>query len=89
MNVQRITLALLLWAAVSRLFAQTFSGINRILSTADGLPSSTITGLVQDRAGFIWMATADGLARYDGSNVATTQHPYTRCRVGTRNRTTQ
>ncbi|GAB3017353.1 hybrid sensor histidine kinase/response regulator transcription factor [Spirosoma pulveris] len=69
MNVQRITLALLLWAAVPRLFAQTFSGINRILSTADGLPSSTITGLVQDRAGFIWMATADGLARYDGRNV--------------------
>ncbi len=35
-------------------------------SLADGLPSSTIYKLAQDRDGFIWLGTADGLARYDG-----------------------
>ena len=35
-------------------------------SVADGLPSSTIYKIAQDRDGFIWLGTADGLARYDG-----------------------
>jgi len=36
------------------------------LTVADGLPSSTVYRLAQDRYGFVWMGTADGLARYDG-----------------------
>ncbi|MEO8460144.1 MAG: ATP-binding protein [Dokdonella sp.] len=32
----------------------------------DGLPSSDVYKLTQDQAGFIWIATHDGLARYDG-----------------------
>ncbi len=35
-------------------------------SVADGLPSSTVYKLAQDRDGFIWLGTQDGLARYDG-----------------------
>jgi signal transduction histidine kinase/ligand-binding sensor domain-containing protein/ActR/RegA family two-component response regulator len=35
-------------------------------SVASGLPSSTVYKLAQDRDGFIWMGTLDGLARYDG-----------------------
>ena len=35
-------------------------------SVTDGLPSSTVYKLAQDRDGFIWMGTLDGLARYDG-----------------------
>ena len=31
-----------------------------------GLPSSQVSSIVQDRAGFVWLATSDGLARYDG-----------------------
>jgi signal transduction histidine kinase/ligand-binding sensor domain-containing protein/DNA-binding response OmpR family regulator len=39
---------------------------NRI-TTADGLPANEITSnVVRDRQGFIWVGTADGLARYDG-----------------------
>src|SRR5690242_5507520 len=33
---------------------------------ADGLPSNTVYRLAQDRDGFIWIGTYDGLARYDG-----------------------
>ncbi|MPR35257.1 hybrid sensor histidine kinase/response regulator transcription factor [Salmonirosea aquatica] len=36
------------------------------LTTADGLSQSTVWEMVQDKKGFIWMATADGLNRYDG-----------------------
>lgn len=32
----------------------------------DGLPQSFISGLQQDRDGFLWIGTRDGLARYDG-----------------------
>ncbi|HSN01374.1 MAG TPA: two-component regulator propeller domain-containing protein, partial [Rudaea sp.] len=38
----------------------------RVLDAADGLPSSTVWKLAQDRDGYIWIGTADGLARYDG-----------------------
>ena len=36
------------------------------LQTTDGLPSNTIHGVHQDRSGFIWIGTRDGLCRYDG-----------------------
>jgi len=32
----------------------------------DGLPQSFITGFTQDKDGFIWISTLDGLSRYDG-----------------------
>ena len=46
----------------------------RILSTNDGLPQSFISGLVQDSAGFIWIGTRNGLARYDGIECKVFQH---------------
>jgi signal transduction histidine kinase/ligand-binding sensor domain-containing protein/CheY-like chemotaxis protein len=36
------------------------------LGVADGLPSSVVNQIAQDRDGFIWIGTRDGLARYDG-----------------------
>jgi signal transduction histidine kinase/ligand-binding sensor domain-containing protein/DNA-binding response OmpR family regulator len=36
------------------------------LSSRDGLPSNVITAIVQDAQQFIWVGTANGLARYDG-----------------------
>jgi len=38
----------------------------RTLDASDGLPSSTVWKIAQDRDGYIWVGTADGLARYDG-----------------------
>ena len=34
-----------------------------------GLPHSTVAALLEDRRGFLWAGTADGLARYDGRAV--------------------
>ena len=44
------------------------------LGAADGLPSSTVWKLAQDRDGFIWIGTADGLARYDGVDFRVYRH---------------
>ncbi len=39
-------------------------------STQDGLASQNIKSLVQDQAGYIWVATQFGLSRFDGSQFA-------------------
>ncbi len=39
---------------------------SRRISTKDGLLSNTVNELVQDEEGYIWMATNNGLNRYDG-----------------------
>ncbi len=36
------------------------------ISNKDGLSHSTVFSIVQDSTGYIWMATQDGLNRYDG-----------------------
>jgi ligand-binding sensor domain-containing protein len=38
----------------------------RSYSSADGLPHKNVTSIAQDQKGFIWIATWDGLSRYDG-----------------------
>lgn len=39
-----------------------------IVDGDDGLPSTEISGIAQDREGYLWLATGDGLARYDGAD---------------------
>ena len=40
----------------------------RQLTVADGLPSSAINAFAEDHTGYLWLASRDGLARYDGRN---------------------
>ncbi len=44
------------------------------IKVSDGLPGSTVTALVQDHLGFIWIGTNDGLCRYDGANFKVYRH---------------
>lgn len=46
----------------------------RVAGVADGLPSSNVNAIGQDRAGFVWIATADGLARHDGAGFRVWRH---------------
>src|SRR2546430_1479875 len=39
------------------------------LTTADGLPQGTVFATLQDSQGFVWLATEDGLVRYDGHEL--------------------
>ncbi len=36
--------------------------------TERGLPNNTVLAITQDRSGYIWLGTADGLVRFDGVN---------------------
>src|ERR1700719_3371137 len=38
----------------------------KVYTTADGLPSNSISKIVQDSHGFIWFCTDEGLSRFDG-----------------------
>ncbi len=46
-------------------FAQYQSRFERLTSNS-GLSQNTISKIIQDKSGFLWFATADGLNRYDG-----------------------
>lgn len=44
----------------------------RMITMDDGLVSNTVRNIVQDRYGFIWFGTDNGLCRYDGTRI----YPY-------------
>jgi signal transduction histidine kinase/ligand-binding sensor domain-containing protein len=44
------------------------------LDGRDGLPQNTAFDVIQDRQGFLWVGTNDGLARYDGRTVIAFRH---------------
>ena len=43
----------------------------RFLTSDDELPSSMVNDLFQDHYGFVWIATENGLVRYDGARFVT------------------
>jgi len=44
------------------------------LTTSEGLSQSSVTKILQDRRGFMWFATRDGLNRYDGNAFVVYKH---------------
>jgi signal transduction histidine kinase/ligand-binding sensor domain-containing protein/DNA-binding response OmpR family regulator len=46
----------------------------RHLSVKDGLSNNNVLSVLQDRKGFIWFGTANGLNRYDGYSFKVYQH---------------
>lgn len=45
------------------------------ISLSNGLPSNTIYDVMQDSKGYVWMATEEGLCRYDGFECITYTGP--------------
>ena len=46
-------------------------------TASDGLPNDNVYAITQDRQGFLWVGTENGLARYDGVGFLTFQHDHT------------
>lgn len=44
------------------------------LTVRNGLPQGFVQSLIQDRRGFVWLATRDGLCRYDGVRFRVYNH---------------
>ena len=47
----------------------------RPLLTQKQLPSNTVNSIIQDKRGYLWFGTQDGLARYDGYEVKHVDFP--------------
>ncbi|HVB83571.1 MAG TPA: two-component regulator propeller domain-containing protein [Rhodanobacteraceae bacterium] len=69
------------WAAVSAVsppVTATAAALStpqfRRYGVADGLPSSAAYTVMQDRQGYLWIGTADGLARFDGAHFEVFRH---------------
>lgn len=43
--------------------------------TGDGVPYNVVTSILQDRLGYLWMATTGGVARFDGRQFKTIEFP--------------
>lgn len=68
--MKKIFLSLMLFFfAVQSCFPLPGLWSRRNISMLDGLPTNTVRSIVQDKDGFIWMGTDNGLCRYDGYNV--------------------
>lgn len=65
-TMKRYLTILLTISAWLHCLADGFTLTSHHVTTADGLTGNTINELVQDEEGFIWMATNNGLSRYDG-----------------------
>ncbi len=57
-------LLLLLWALAADAAPRYYN-----LTVGEGLPSNHIYGILTDRNGYLWIATPDGVVRYNGYNV--------------------
>ena len=65
--VLMLMVALAAWPARAQPVAPT----PRQLTVFDGLPSNTVNRMAEDRLGYLWIATNDGLARFDGRSYRT------------------
>ncbi|MBT8382752.1 MAG: hypothetical protein KJO59_10385 [Ignavibacteria bacterium] len=59
-------LIFLLFVVAIQSFSQPDDYIFKQLTDADGLSQSTIFATIQDKVGYLWFGTIDGLNRYDG-----------------------
>ena len=69
----------MLWLAPFCLLAQTMApGVDDIrfreIGVAQGLSQATARAMIQDRDGFIWLGTQDGLNRFDGNGMRVFRH---------------
>lgn len=65
----RFSIALVFLLLFSTVNAQRYSFLT--YSTAQGLPQSQVTSIVQDKQGYLWVGTLGGLAKFNGKDFET------------------
>ena len=65
--MRKLALTLILLQAALCAMAQNFNLSKYTMS--NGLPQNYVYSVAQDPNGFMWMAMAEGLTRYDGINI--------------------
>lgn len=70
-------LIILICALACNLYASDLKGIRfSHLGLEDGLSHSTIFSINQDKNGYMWFATPDGLNRFNGYDFTVYRHQY-------------
>ncbi len=64
--ISALFLVVVLFLGASNVTAQSYDYRFHNLSIDDGLSNSGISNIIQDSLGYIWVATSEGLNRYDG-----------------------
>jgi len=59
---------------ISNAFGQYYQGLTPPFDISSGLPHNEINDIVKDQHGYIWIATENGLSRYDGFNFINFNH---------------
>ena len=72
--VRTLTILLVFVMAISEVFPQ--NNLFQRIGTLDGLSNNTVISIIQDKTGFIWFGTDDGLNRYDGFSFKTYKPDY-------------
>jgi signal transduction histidine kinase/ligand-binding sensor domain-containing protein len=69
MNINRILLILtvvILLFSFDDIYSQITNATFERITSKNGLPQSAVNYIIQDKKGFMWFATYDGLIKYDG-----------------------
>ena len=68
--IHKCKILLLLYFALftSSLFSQDDQAKTALFDISSGLPHNEINDIVKDQQGYIWIATENGLSRFDGFN---------------------
>lgn len=66
--IRYITL-LLVWALSKPVCGQSPS--IKLYNSENGLPQNTVYGIISDPSGYLWVSTADGIARFNGQSFQT------------------
>ncbi len=76
---RRFSVLLMLWFNASGLLLSAQQMIDPVyFSVKEGLASSSVVDILQDRYGLIWIATINGLQKYDGYRLETFKHSTSR-----------
>jgi ligand-binding sensor domain-containing protein/signal transduction histidine kinase len=55
-------------------FCQSINDQYTFYTTKNGLPDGQITSIIQDRTGYLWLSTTNGLVRFDGHSFKVYRH---------------
>lgn len=66
MSQKKLYIALLLSSILFILSAEEINPVFKRITVSDGLSQNTINSIIQDKYGFMWFGTQDGLNRFDG-----------------------
>ncbi|MFA6598128.1 MAG: two-component regulator propeller domain-containing protein [Ignavibacteriaceae bacterium] len=64
-----LIITIICFSQVVQLYSQTPSFYH--YTSSDGLASSTVYDIIQDKSGFIWFGTANGMSKFDGKHFTT------------------